>query len=80
MAGKTEFVVGHWNGNFTILPISATVVERKRINLESELWGNVLEITGQPIKMIANPDESAQLDYIPPQSQPTLKGKKKEID
>ncbi|MBO7142913.1 MAG: ATP-dependent 6-phosphofructokinase [Bacteroidales bacterium] len=80
MAGKTEFVVGHWNGNFTILPISATVVERKRINLESELWGNVLEITGQPIKMIANPDESAQLDYIPPQSKPAPKGKKKEID
>ena len=80
MAGKTEFVVGHWNGNFTILPISATITERKRINLESELWGNVLEITGQPIKMIANPDESAQLDYIPPQSQPTPKGKKKEID
>ncbi len=80
MAGKTEFVVGHWNGNFTILPISATVEERKRINLESELWGNVLEITGQPIKMIANPDESAQLDYIPPQSKPTPKGKKKEID
>ncbi|MBO4243649.1 MAG: ATP-dependent 6-phosphofructokinase [Bacteroidales bacterium] len=80
MAGKTEFVVVHWNGNFTILPISATVVERKRINLESELWGNVLEITGQPIKMIANPDESAQLDYIPPQSKPAPKGKKKEID
>ena len=79
MAGKTEFVVGHWNGNFTILPISATITERKRINLESELWGNVLEITGQPIKMIANPDESAQLDYIPPQSQ-SQKGKKKEID
>ena len=80
MAGKTEFVVGHWNGNFTILPISATITERKRINLESELWGNVLEITGQPIKMIANPDESAQLDYIPPTSKPQDPGKKKEID
>lgn len=57
MAGKTAFVVGHWNGNFTILPIHAAVKERKKINLESELWWNVLEITGQPPRMLNNPDD-----------------------
>ena len=52
MAGKTDAVIGHWNQNFTVLPIPATVRERKRINLESELWWNVLETTGQPTQMI----------------------------
>jgi len=51
MSGKTGFVVGHWNGHFTLLPMSLAVQERKRINIESELWYNVLETTGQPMKM-----------------------------
>ncbi len=52
MAGKTDVVVGHWNQSFTLLPIPAAVRERKHINLESELWWNVLETTGQPPQMI----------------------------
>ncbi len=52
MAGKTDIVVGHWNQHFTLLPIPVAVRERKRINLESELWWNVLETTGQPAQMI----------------------------
>jgi len=51
MAGKTGFVVGYWNGQFTLLPISLAVRERQKINLESELWWNVLEVTGQPVSM-----------------------------
>lgn len=51
MAGKTGFVVGIWNHQFTYLPISIAVKLRKKINLESELWWNVLEATGQPISM-----------------------------
>lgn len=51
MAGKTGFVVGHWNGSFTLLPIPVTVKERKRINPEGQLWWNVLETTGQPMNM-----------------------------
>lgn len=51
MAGKTDFVVGNWNNYFTYLPISAAVHERKKISLESELWWNVLEATGQPVSM-----------------------------
>ena len=52
MAGKTDALIGYWNQNFTVLPILVTVRERKRINLEGELWWNVLETTGQPMQMI----------------------------
>lgn len=52
MAGKTDIVIGHWNEHFTHIPILSAVRERKRINLESELWWNVLETTGQPPQMI----------------------------
>jgi len=48
MAGKTGFVVGNWNNQFTLLPIPLAVKERKKIDLESDLWLNVLEATRQP--------------------------------
>ncbi len=51
LAGKTDFVVGFWNDQFTLLPIPATVAKRKKIDVEGELWWNVLEATGQPISM-----------------------------
>lgn len=55
VAGKTDFVVGFWNDNFTLMPISMVVAKRKKINMEGELWWNVLEATGQPISM-KNPE------------------------
>ncbi|MBD3410522.1 MAG: ATP-dependent 6-phosphofructokinase [Ignavibacteriales bacterium] len=51
MAGKTDFVVGYWNSQFTVIPIPVTVKERKRVDIESELWWGVLEATGQPTMM-----------------------------
>jgi 6-phosphofructokinase 1 len=51
MAGKTDFVIGNWNGQFTLLPIPVAVSGRKKIDIEGELWWNVLEATGQPILM-----------------------------
>ena len=51
MAGKTDFVVGHWNHLFTLLPIPTAVSEQKRIDMNDELWWNVLETTGQPVSM-----------------------------
>jgi 6-phosphofructokinase 1 len=48
MAGKTSFVVGLWNNQFVYLPIELTVQERKKVDLESDLWWNILETTGQP--------------------------------
>ena len=49
MAGKTGFVAGIWSDTFTYLPIFATLTGRKKIDLESELWWNVIEATGQPL-------------------------------
>jgi 6-phosphofructokinase 1 len=51
LAGKTDFVVGFWNNNFTLMPIPIVVSKRKKIDIEGELWWNVLEATGQPVRM-----------------------------
>lgn len=51
VAGKTDFVVGYWNNEFTLIPIPMAVAKRKKIDVEGELWWNVLEATGQPISM-----------------------------
>jgi 6-phosphofructokinase 1 len=51
ISGKTDFVVGFWNNQFTLMPITMVVAKRKKIDVESELWWNVLEATGQPISM-----------------------------
>ena len=51
LAGKTDFVVGFLNDKFTLLPIPMAVAKRKKIDIKSELWWNVLEATGQPINM-----------------------------
>jgi 6-phosphofructokinase 1 len=51
MTGKTDFVIGHWNNVFTLLPIPITVSTRKKIDVDGELWWNVLETTGQPVAM-----------------------------
>ena len=48
MAGRTGFVVGYWNSQFTLLPIAMAIKQRKKISIEGELWSNVLETTGQP--------------------------------
>ena len=52
MAGRTNMVVGYWKAQFTHVPISLAVSERKQIDPEAWLWGNVLSCTGQPRKMI----------------------------
>jgi 6-phosphofructokinase 1 len=51
LAGKTDFVMGFWNDHFTLLPIPMAVAKRKKIDVEGELWWNVLEATGQPVGM-----------------------------
>jgi hypothetical protein len=33
------------------MPIEMVVAKRKKIDVEDELWWNVLEATGQPISM-----------------------------
>jgi len=55
MAGRTDFVAGNWNGQFTLLPIPVTIAKRKKIDRNGELWWNILEATGQPVSM-KNPE------------------------
>jgi len=51
MSGRTDFVVGVWQNDFTVLPIPLSVKERKKVDLEGSLWSSVLEATGQPVSM-----------------------------
>ena len=51
VAGKTDFVMGYWDDEFTLIPIPMAVKKRKKIDVEGELWWNVLEATGQPVSM-----------------------------
>lgn len=51
MAGYTNMVVGFWRDEFTYLPISLAVSERKRIDPDGKLWRDVIASTGQPKKM-----------------------------
>ncbi len=51
MAGKTGFVVGRRNNQFVNLPMELVVAQRKKIDVEGDLWLNVIETTGQPVKM-----------------------------
>ena len=51
MAGKTGFVVGQRANTLVHLPIPFVTAKRKMIDVEGDLWLNVLEFTGQPISM-----------------------------
>ena len=48
MAGKTDMMVGYWNGHFTHVPLETVIQEEKRINPHGEFWRQVLFSTGQP--------------------------------
>jgi 6-phosphofructokinase 1 len=48
MAGKTDVMIGAWNQAIIWLPISVAVAERKRLDLDRDLWNAVLATTGQP--------------------------------
>jgi 6-phosphofructokinase 1 len=47
MAGFTNMLIGYWNGQFTHVPISLAISERKRIDPNGRLWNEVLASTGQ---------------------------------
>ncbi len=57
LSGKTDFVVGFWNDQFTLIPIPMAVAKRKKIDIQGELWWNVLEATGQPSSMKNTPND-----------------------
>ncbi|MGA1824357.1 MAG: ATP-dependent 6-phosphofructokinase [bacterium] len=51
MAGKTDMMIGQWHNVLTHVPLSMVTQETKRLDIEGELWRNVLSATGQPISM-----------------------------
>jgi 6-phosphofructokinase 1 len=51
MSGRTNMVVSFWNSQFTHVPISLTVSQRKKIDPENPLWSVVLASTEQPRDM-----------------------------
>jgi 6-phosphofructokinase 1 len=51
MSGRTNMVVSFWNHQFTHVPISLAVSERKKIDPDGALWSSVLASTGQPRDM-----------------------------
>jgi 6-phosphofructokinase 1 len=55
MAGKTNMIVGFWNRYFTNVPISLAVMERKKVNLQGDLWQTVVQTTGQAKKKPVRP-------------------------
>ncbi len=48
MAGRTNMVVSFWNHQFTHVPISLAVSQRKKIDPQGMLWSSILASTGQP--------------------------------
>ena len=52
MTGRTNMLVGYWNGEYTHVPIPLAVSKRKHINPEGRLWSSVLESTGQTREIV----------------------------
>ncbi|MFO7740067.1 MAG: hypothetical protein R6V46_16430 [Desulfatiglandaceae bacterium] len=52
MAGRTNMVVGYWNGEHTHVPVPLAVSMRKQIDPDGRLWSSVLASTGQPREML----------------------------
>lgn len=48
MAGKTNLVIGFWNGAFTHIPIGLAVAKKKQVDPEGQVWTSVLAATNQP--------------------------------
>jgi len=47
ISGKTNMVIGFWNQHFVHIPLSLTILKRKKIDPNGHLWQTVLETTGQ---------------------------------
>lgn len=50
MSGKTNLIIGLWNGAFTHVPIPLAVSAKRRVDPEGRLWTSVMAATGQPLR------------------------------
>jgi 6-phosphofructokinase 1 len=47
MSGRTNMVIGYWNQYFTHVPIALSILKRKKVDPDADLWQTVLATTGQ---------------------------------
>ncbi len=57
MAGRTNCVVGRLNDDYSLVPIPLATIERRKVDLASNLWASVLDATGQEYYL--DPEKSA---------------------
>jgi 6-phosphofructokinase 1 len=55
MAGKTDLMIGYWNGHFTHVPLSLVTGRKRRLIVDGEVWPQVLEATGQSANLLGTP-------------------------
>ena len=55
MTGRTNMLVGFWNGHFTHVPIGLAVSRRKQVQPHGRLWHSVLELTRQEVGTSTGP-------------------------
>ncbi len=48
MAGFTDVMIGHWNQQFTIVPLSAATRSRRQLDPHGPTWHRVVQTTRQP--------------------------------
>jgi 6-phosphofructokinase 1 len=64
MAGRTNCVVGRLNDDYSLVPIPLATIERRKIDLNSNLWASVLDATGQNYYMY--PEKQNLGTYVTP--------------
>lgn len=64
MAGRTNCVVGRLNDDYSLVPIPLATIERRKIDLNSNLWASVLDATGQNYYMY--PEKQNLGAYVTP--------------
>lgn len=52
MSGRTGMLISQWNNAFVHIPIEMAVLKKNYIDPEGSLWRDVLESTGQPVRML----------------------------
>ncbi len=61
MAGRTNCVVGGLNDDYSLVPIPLATIERRKVELSSNLWAAVLDATGQEFYMNAEKNAAGAL-------------------
>jgi len=52
MAGRTDMLVGTWNGRYTHVPMAMATGRRRQLDPQGLVWQRVLEATGQPRSLL----------------------------